>query len=43
MARTDNLNNYLTDIADAIREKKETTESINASEFDNEIRSIEQE
>lgn len=41
MARTNNLNNYLTDIADAIREKKETTELINAGEFDNEIRSIE--
>lgn len=41
MARTDNLTNFLTDIADSIREKKGTTEVIKASEFDTEIASIE--
>lgn len=40
MARTDNLNNFLTDVADSIREKKGTTELIPASEFDTEIDSI---
>ena len=41
MARTDNLNNFLTDVADSIREKKGTTGLIPASEFDTEIDSIE--
>lgn len=40
MARTDNLSNFLTDVADSIREKKGTTELIPASEFDTEIDSI---
>lgn len=40
MARTDNLNSFLTDVADSIREKKGTTELIPASEFDTEIDSI---
>ena len=41
MARTDNLNNFLTDVANSIREKKGTTELIPASDFDTEIESIE--
>lgn len=41
MARTDSLYNFLTDVADSIRSKKGTTESIIASEFDTEIESIE--
>ena len=40
MARTDTLGNFLTDVADAIREKKGTTELIPASAFDTEIDSI---
>lgn len=40
MARTDNLNNFLTDVAEAIREKKGTTETINASSFDEEIKNL---
>lgn len=40
MARTDNLKNYLTDVADAIREKTNTTDKIKASEFDNKIKEI---
>lgn len=40
MARTDNLKNYLTDVADAIREKINTTDKIKASEFDDKIREI---
>lgn len=40
MARTDNLTNFLTDVADSIREKKGTTEPILASNFDTEIGSI---
>lgn len=40
MARTDNLKNYLTDVADAIREKTKTTDKIKASEFDTKIREI---
>ena len=41
MARTDTLGNFLTDVADAIREKKGTTDAILASNFDTEIASIE--
>lgn len=41
MARTDTLGNFLTDVADAIREKKGTTDTIPASNFDTEIASIE--
>ena len=40
MARIDNLNNFLTDVADSIREKKGTTELIPASAFYTEIDSI---
>lgn len=41
MARTDTLGNFLTDVADAIRDKKGNTDPISASEFDTEIASIE--
>lgn len=41
MADTSNLTNFLGDIADAIRTKKETTEEIPAANFDQEILSIE--
>ena len=40
MARTNNLTNYLTDVADAIREKKGTTDTIPASSFDEEIKNL---
>lgn len=40
MARVDTLTNFLTDVADAIREKKGTTGTIQASSFDTEIASI---
>jgi len=40
MARTDTLSNYLTDVADAIREKKGTTDKIVASTFDEEIKNL---
>ena len=40
MARTDNLKDFLTDVADAIRTKKGTTELIPANTFDTEIESI---
>ena len=40
MARTDNLTNYLTDVADAIREKKGTTDVIPANTFDEEIKNL---
>lgn len=40
MARVDNLSNFLSDVADAIREKKGTEETIQASDFDTEIASI---
>lgn len=40
MARTDNLNNFLTDVADAIRNKTGETGVITASEFDTKINSI---
>lgn len=41
MARIDNLNNFLTDVADSIRTKKGTTDLISPSNFDTEIESIE--
>ena len=41
MARTDNLTNFLTDVADSIRDKKGTIGEIQASQFDTEIASIE--
>lgn len=41
MARVNNLSDFLTDVADAIRTKKETTEQIPAENFDQEILSIE--
>ena len=41
MADTSNLSNYLKDLADAIRTKKEATEPIPAADFDTEILSIE--
>lgn len=40
MARINTLTNFLTDVADAIREKKGTTAQISASDFDTEIASI---
>ena len=41
MARTDTLGNFLTDVAEAIRNKKGSTDTILASNFDTEIESIE--
>ena len=41
MAKTDNLTDFLTDIADAIRDKKGTTGAINPQDFSSEIASIE--
>ena len=41
MAKNNNLGDFLTDIADAIREKKGTAEPINAQDFASEIASIE--
>ena len=41
MAKNNNLSDYLLDIANAIREKKGTTEPINAQDFSAEIASIE--
>jgi len=40
MARTDTLGNFLTDVADAIREKKGTSDTIQASNFDTEITNL---
>lgn len=40
MARTDSLNNFLTDVADAIRTKTGSAASITASDFDTEIENI---
>lgn len=40
MARIDNLNNFLTDVANAIRNKTGETEVINASDFDTKISTI---
>ena len=41
MSKQDNLHDFLTDIADAVREKKGTSEKINAQNLSSEIRSIE--
>lgn len=40
MARTDNLNNYLTDVATAIKTKKGDSTPINAANFDTEIANL---
>lgn len=40
MAKNDNLQDFLTDVADAIRAKKGTTEKINPQDFSSEIASI---
>lgn len=40
MARTDTLGNFLTDVAEAIRTKEGTTETISASEFDTRIANL---
>ena len=40
MAKTDNLKDYLIDLADGIRAKKGTTEPINPQDFRKEIESI---
>lgn len=40
MARVDTLGHFLTDVADAIREKKGTEEEITASDFDTEIANL---
>lgn len=40
MAKNDNLKDFLTDVADAIREKKGTTDLINPQDFSSEITSI---
>jgi hypothetical protein len=41
MAKNNNLGDFLTNIADAIRDKKGTTAPINAQDFATEIASIE--
>ena len=41
MAKTNNLTDFLTDLADAIRTKKGITERINPQDFSAEIASIE--
>ena len=40
MAKNDNLKDFLTDVADAIREKKGSTDPINPQDFSSEIASI---
>lgn len=40
MAKTDNLTDFLTSVADAIRAKKGTSDLINPQNFDSEIASI---
>lgn len=40
MARTNTLGNFLTDVAEAIREKKGTSDTIQASQFDTEIANL---
>ena len=41
MSKQDNLTEFLTGVANAIREKKESSELINPQDFEDEIRSIE--
>lgn len=41
MGKNNNLHDFLVDVADAIREKKGTSEPINPQEFSNEIKGIE--
>lgn len=41
MAKDNNIQDFLTDVADAIREKKGTTDLINPQDFSNEIASLE--
>ena len=43
MAKTDNLSDFLTDVANSIRTKTGTTEQINAQDFSNNILSIQSE
>ena len=40
MARTDNLSHFLSDVADAIRTKKGSSDTIQASDFDTEIENL---
>lgn len=40
MAKNDNLKDFLTDVADAIREKKGTTDLINPQDFSDEIKNL---
>ena len=40
MAKTDNLTDFLTSVADAIRAKKGTSDLINPQNFDSEIAGI---
>lgn len=40
MAKTDNLIHYLSDVANAIREKEESTDPINAQDFSQRIRDL---
>lgn len=40
MARTDNLKNYLTDVGQAIKEKRNIDTTINGAQFDEEIKKI---
>ena len=40
MAKTDNLSDFLTDVANSIRTKTGTTEQINAQDFSNKILNI---
>jgi hypothetical protein len=40
MAKTDNLIHYLSDIANAIREKEGSTDPINAQDFSEKIKSM---
>lgn len=40
MAKTDNLQDFLVDLADTIREKKGTTDKINPQDFSSEIDKI---
>lgn len=40
MARISNMNDFLTDVANAIRNKRGTTSQIFAYDFDNEIKAI---